>query len=73
MLFQGGLYFVVLFAFLRSSDVALSLETKMTNIAAYQFIFRCFEGLKADAKDGGNAKEYIGLCIVDMEQILGNL
>ena len=52
---------------LRSSDVAL------TNIAVYQFLYRCFEGLKADAKDGGNAKEYIGLCTVDMEQILGNL
>ena len=58
---------------LKSSDVAMSLETKKTNIAVYQFIFRCFEGLKADAKDGSNTKEDIGLCIVDMEQILGNL
>ena len=52
---------------LKSSDVAL------TNIAVYQFLYRCFEGLKADAKDGSNTKEDIGLCIVDMEQILGNL
>mgnify|MGYP007023180174 CR=1 FL=1 len=50
-----------------------SNKPKKTNIAGYQFIFRCFEGLKADAKDGGNTKEDIGLCIVDMEQILVNL
>ena len=77
--FNGSPHFNNLLEYREMSDSDIleavkSLTTRRTNIAAFQFLLKCYEGLQADAKDGVRTQEDLANFNLDeMRETLGKL